>query len=155
MSKEILILSLSWVIALYVLLMYIPKESRRLAHISFLFSQSIAWVIEYIQVLLGLVEFPTREFSQATNMSFSLHYIVYPTFGVFFILLYPKDKGNPRMMIHYLLFSMAISTYSVFVEKYSTLFEFHHWGWLIGVIMNLFLLYIVKKFTFWFGKGLS
>lgn len=152
--KEILILLFSMLISIYVLLRYTPKECKRYTHITFLFVQAIAWVYEYIQLILGLVEFPFREFDTATKMSFSLHYFIYPTFGVFFINLYPSQKGKVRIFMHFLIFAIAIATYSFFIEKYSSLFYFKKWGWFSGVISNLIILYIVKKFAFWFKKGL-
>jgi len=154
MIKEILILLFSWLVSIYLLLKYIPKESKRYAHITFIFVQTIAWIFEYLQVLFGLVEFPFREFNTATKMSFSLHYFIYPTFVVFFIFLYPTEKVKLRICIHFLIFAIAIATYSIVIEKYSSLFYFKKWNWFSSVISNLIILYIVKKFVFWFKKGL-
>ncbi|MEH7109707.1 CBO0543 family protein, partial [Bacillus sp. JJ1764] len=78
MNREVLILISSWILSLYLLLKYTPTDSKRLAWITFIFVQAIAWLVEYIQMMFGLIEFPYREFNKATNMSFSLHYIVYP-----------------------------------------------------------------------------
>ncbi|WHY78637.1 CBO0543 family protein [Neobacillus sp. WH10] len=154
MIKEILILLLSWLISAYLLLKYIPKENKRYAHITFIFAQTIAWIFEYLQVLFGLVEFPFREFNTATKMSFSLHYFISPTFMVFFIFLYPTEKMKLRICIHFLIFAIAIATYSFVIEKYSSLLYFKKWNWFYSVISNLIILYIVKKFVFWFKKGL-
>ncbi|MBI0579665.1 hypothetical protein IEC97_20090 [Neobacillus cucumis] len=154
MIKEILILIFSWFISIFLMLKYIPKESKRTAQITFLFVSTITWIYEYIQLITGLVEFPFREFNVATKMSFSLYYLVYPTFGVFFIILYPIEKEKRRFCIHYFVFVMAISTYSFFVEKYSSLIYYKKWNWFASFFSNLFILYIVKKFVYWFKKGL-
>ncbi|MBY0157235.1 CBO0543 family protein [Cytobacillus oceanisediminis] len=154
MTREVLILVCSWILSLYLLLRYIPTESKRLAWITFILVQAIAWIHEYIQLVFGLVEFPYREFNKATNMSFSLHYIVYPTIAVFFILFYPKEKGTRRTFLYYLLFSMGITTYSYLLEKFSSLYHYIHWNWLFGLITNMILLYVVKIYIFWFKKGL-
>lgn len=154
MNKEVVILLFSWLISILLLVKYIPIERKRTAHITFLFVQAIAWIYEYIQLLLGVMDFPFREFEDATKMSFSLHYLIYPTFGVFFIMLYPIDKKNQRIIIHYLIFAIAITVYSFLVEKYSSLFHWKSWNVYISFIANLAILYIIKKFVFWYQKGL-
>ncbi|GKU82594.1 CBO0543 family protein [Niallia sp. NCCP-28] len=154
MKKELFILIISWTALLFLLIKYIPKDSRRYFQIVFLFGQAIAWIFEYSQVVFGLLEFPYREFEIATKMSFSLHYVVLPTFGVFFILLYPLNKSRKRVVIHYLIFGMASPTYIYFLENYSSLIHFIKWNWLIAVFVNFIILYIIQKFAFWFKKGL-
>ncbi|MEH7109724.1 CBO0543 family protein [Bacillus sp. JJ1764] len=77
---------------------------------------------------------------------------MYPTIGVFFILLYPK--GRKRTFIYYLLFSLVITTYSYLVERYSSLIHFIHWNWFIGLITNMIIMYVTKKYIFWFKNGL-
>lgn len=154
MNKEILILLFSWLISILLLVKYIPIERKRNAHITFLFVQAIAWIYEYIQLLLGVIDFPFREFEDATKMSFSLHYLIYPTFGVLFIMLYPLDKKNRRIIIHFLVFALAITAYSFFVQKYSSLFHWESWNVYISFTTNLAILYIIKKFMFWYQKGL-
>ncbi len=152
MSKELFVIIISWIISIYCLLKFVPKERIREAHISILFSQSIAWLFELIQVHFGLVEFPFREFHHATKMSFSLHYIVLPTFGVFFILLYPLNKGKKRIMFHYLIFSSALPLYTTLVEHFTSLIEYKNWNWFIATCVNLILLWFLQKFVFWFRK---
>ncbi|MEY2196985.1 CBO0543 family protein [Neobacillus sp. BF23-41] len=154
MIKEILIIIFSWLISISLMLKYIPKESKRTAHITFLFVSTITWIYEYIQLLTGLVEFPFREFNGATKMSFSLYYFVYPTFGVLFITLYPMEKVKLRIFNHFFVFAIAITTYSFFIEKYSSLIFFKKWNWFASFFSNLIILFIVKKFVYWFKKGL-
>lgn len=154
MSKEVLVIMVSLFIATSCLLKYVPKERLREVHITFLFCQSIAWIFEFMQVHFGLVEFPFREFQNATKMSFSLHYFVLPSFGVFFILLFPLKKGIMRTITHYIIFSAALPTYTSLVEHFTAIIEFKRWNWLIAVCANFILLWIIKKFVFWFRKEL-
>lgn len=152
MVKEVLILLLSWLVSIFLLLKYVPKESKRSAHITFLFSQAITWLYQYIQLVFGLLEFPFREFPTATKMSFSLPYFVYPTFGVFFILLYPREKKKIRILLHYLLFAFAIPTVTYMIEKYSSIFYFKKWDFFTSVVIDLFILFLIKRFVFWFNR---
>ena len=154
MNKEILILLFSWIISILLLIKYIPKEWKRNAHINFIFVQAIAWIYEYMQLLFGVLEFPVREFDYATKMSFSLHYLIYPTFMVLFMRFYPINKRNVRIIIHYVIFAIAITTYAFLVEKYSSLFHWKNWNVFFSFIGTLSILYIVKKFVFWYQKVL-
>jgi hypothetical protein len=154
MRKEVVILIICWMISLCLLFFFIPIEKRRYAQITFIFAQAVAWIYVYIQVLFGLLEFPFREFTYATKMSFSMHYIVYPTVAVFFMHIYPEGKGWKRILLHYLIFSMFVPTFTFILEKYSSLFYYVKWSWYLGVLVNLIIFNIHKKFAFWFKKGL-
>ncbi|MDR6997802.1 CBO0543 family protein [Neobacillus niacini] len=154
MMKEILILIFSWLLSISLMLKYIPKERKRTAHITFLFVSTITWIYEYIAILTGVVEFPFREFNAATKMSFSLYYIVYPTFGVFFIILYPMEKMKRKIFIHFFVFALAITTFTFLIDKYSSLIDFIKWNWFVSFFSNIIILVIVKKFLNWFKKEL-
>ncbi|MGX6444043.1 CBO0543 family protein [Neobacillus sp. K501] len=154
MNKEIFILFFSALLSIILLIKFVPIDRKRTAHITFIFGQSIAWIYQYLQLLFGFIEFPYREFDYATKMSFSLYYLTYPTFGVLFILLYPTNKGNLRIIMHYLIFTIGLTTYAYLLEKYSSLSDWKNWNIYSGFISNFIILYIVKKFVFWFRKGL-
>jgi hypothetical protein len=154
MRKELIILICSWVIAI-ILLLSVSKGRTRLTQITFLFTQTLAWLFEYILVFFNLVEFPYREFKFATRMGFSLYYILFPTVGVLFIIFYPKQPGKLKVFLYYLLFSMVIPTFTSLAAKYSELFHFIHWNWGIHVLSDLLNFYILRKFVLWYQKGIE
>ncbi|MEW9053177.1 MAG: CBO0543 family protein [Neobacillus sp.] len=154
MSKEVSILAFSWIICL-ITLYWVSKGRARLTQITFLFSQALSWLFEFILVYFELVEFPYREFRIATNMSFSLYYLIFPTVGVLFILLYPKQSSILKVLLYYLLFSMVIPTYSLLAERYSNLLQFINWNWGIHVLADLVMFYILKNFIVWFQRGIK
>ncbi|MCH1627199.1 CBO0543 family protein [Fredinandcohnia quinoae] len=154
MNKEIIILVSLWLIAIFCLLTFIPKANRRLAQITFLFAQTFSWIYEYFQVRHELIEFPFREFKNATMMSFSLHFVIFPTFAVFFILLYPTKKNFKWITIYYLLYGSTLPSLVFILEKYTSLIHYKNWNFIFAYIVNLIALYIVKKFVFWFNKGI-
>lgn len=154
MSREFFILACSWVISL-VTLLSISKGKTRLIQISYLFTQALAWLFEFILVLFRLVEFPYREFKIATKMSFSLYYLIFPIVGVLFIQFYPKQPTKLKVLLYYLLISMVIPTYTSLAERYSNLFQFINWNWGIHVLADMLIFYTVKKFVFWFQKGIE
>lgn len=156
MSKELLILVFSWIISVITLLSISKGKTRlHLIQVTFLFSQSLAWLFEFILVYFELVKFPYREFKIATSMSFSLYYLIFPTIGVLFILLYPKQPTMLKVLLYYLFFSMLIPTYTSLAEKYSKLFDFINWNWGIHVLSDLIIFFILKKFIFWFKEGID
>ena len=155
MNKELFIIVACWICALIILIFVIPREKRRYYQIIFLFGQAFAWLFEYIQVVFHLVEFPYREFEYATKMSFSLHYIILPTFAIGFILLYPIDKSRKRIFIHYLIFGVALPTFTLILNQTSDLIHFNKWNWFLSVLINFLILFVVKKFSVWFYKGLK
>jgi len=153
MNKELVILFLSWIVCLFLLIKFIPKEKKRYYQIIFLFAHATAWIFQLIQVNMKLISFPYREFEQATKMSFSLYYLVLPTFAVFFILHYPEKKNWIRILIHYLIFSNGMHLYMFLIERSSDLVHDIDWHWWFAVSIDLIVLYLVKKFAFWFRKG--
>lgn len=154
MSKEFMILAISWAISIIILLR-ISKGGVRLTQISFTFTQALAWLFEFILVYFNLVEFPFREFKVATTMSFSLYYLIFPTVGVLFIVFYPKKSNKIVLLFYYLIFAMIIPTFSSLAEKYSDLFKFLNWNWTTNVLADLLIFFILKKFVFWFKEGLE
>lgn len=156
MSKDLLILAFSWIVSIIILL-NVSKGRVRLTQITFIFSQSLAWLFEYILVFIDLVRFPYREFKIATKMSFSLYYLVFPTVVALFIHLYPKQSSKGKVLLYYLLFSMVIPTYTFLADKYSNLIQIisWKWNWGIHVAIDILIFYIVKTFVFWFQKGLD
>lgn len=154
MQKEAWILLILWAAALIVLFRYFRKSNKRLAQMVFLCSQSIAWVYEFIQIKLHLVKFPYREFPFATDLSFSLHYMIFPTIGMLFILHYPQGRNKLRVMVHFLVFGLIIPTYSVVVERTTSLVEYLHWNWVIGFCSSIMMLVILRVVACWFQKGM-
>lgn len=154
MSKEFFILAFSWVISI-VILLSVSRGRIRLTQITFLFSQGLAWLFEFILVFFDLVEFPYSEFQNATKMNFSLYYLIFPTVGVLFIRFYPKQPTRLKVLFHYLFLSMVIPTYSSLADKYSNLFHSINWNWGIHVVADLIIFYILKNIIFWFQKGIN
>ncbi|AYV66177.1 hypothetical protein C2I06_04390 [Niallia circulans] len=155
MNKELIILIVSWVVCLFLLIRFIPKERKRYFQIVFLFAHATAWIFTHIQVSMDLVRFPYREFSHATKMSFSLYYIVLPTFAVLFLLYYPEKKHRLKIFLYYLIFSNGIHLYMFLVEKNSNLIHDLNWHWWLAVSIDFLVLYMTKTFAFWFRKGFS
>jgi hypothetical protein len=81
-----------WLIATILLILFVPKNKIREAHVSFLFMQALTWVLGLLVVQLKLIQYPIRSFSNATKISFDFEYFIYPAFSALFNLYYPEKK---------------------------------------------------------------
>ncbi|WP_425466312.1 CBO0543 family protein [Niallia taxi] len=154
MKIELFILCFSWLFSILLLVIFITKENIRLYLVTFIFTSTLSWIYEYFQLMMGFLEFPWREFSKATKMSFTLHYIVYPTFAVFFIRSITKRNKESIIILKIIMFATLISFFTYAISTFSSLIEYKNWNFLTGVISNIIMLYIVKSFVFWFKRGL-
>jgi hypothetical protein len=151
MRKEVLILIISWVSVIIIYLWKVPRHLKGKAQITFLFGQAISWVYIFYSVYFKRIEFPFREFPYATKLSFSLHYMVYPAFAMFFEVTYPKSKNAIRIFIHYVLFVTITKLYGLFIENYTDLARPLKWQYL-NVLIFAFLLFIIHHFVNWFQR---
>lgn len=154
MSKEIIVLIISWIISIVLLVGKVPKNKKRDAQIVFSFAQSVGWLYVFIQSYFNNLVFPFREFPKATDMLFSLHFIIYPTFVVFFILCYPKSSGKWKIFFYYLVWISINQIYESLLEHYTDLIDARNWKWYWGFLTKFFIYYIIYLFYKWFRKGL-
>jgi hypothetical protein len=155
MSKDILILILSWGIAIVLLIWKVPRNKIKDAQIVFLFAQSLGWLYVFIQIYFKHIIFPIREFPEATDMLVSLHFIVYPTFCVFFVLFYPNAIERWRIVAHYIVFVLLHQSYETFIENYTHLIAFINWKTHWGISVKILVYFSVYHFYKWFTKGLK
>lgn len=86
MTLERLVLIIIWTLSVLAIILFIPKNKRREAVLSFLACQAITWVNSMLHVKYGLLEFPVREFPKS-NRSF-IHFGVYDVSFDVFLLYY-------------------------------------------------------------------
>jgi hypothetical protein len=153
MSKEWIILILSWAVSIILLLWKIPKKKNREAQIIFLFAQTLGWLYVFIQSYLDNLVFPVREFPKATDMLVSLHFIIYPTFLVFFTLFYPNRDQKRKIFLHYLIFISLHQLYELLLTHYTDLIDAKDWKWYWGVITKWTVYYLCFHFYQWFWSG--
>ncbi|WP_442852975.1 CBO0543 family protein [Bacillus sp. UNC41MFS5] len=133
----------------------IPRNRLREAHLVFLFAQAIGWLYVFIQSRLRNIIFPYREFPYASAMLFSLHYIIYPTFNVLFIMWCPKNKGKFVRIFYSLVFIGIHQLYEFLLERYTNLIENNNWHWYFGILTKLIIYFIIFSFYKWYNKGLK
>lgn len=78
MKREYIVIAATWIIMIYLLIKYIPKNKIRQAQVAFLITQVVTWIIGLLVVELRLIEYPVRIFSYANRSSFTFEFFIYP-----------------------------------------------------------------------------
>jgi hypothetical protein len=154
MSKETLILIVSWGIAIVLLIWKVPRNKIKDAQIVFLFAQSLGWLYVFVQSYFNNLVFPIREFPKATDMLVSLHFIIYPTFCVFFVLYFPETSKKWKIILHYLVFVFLNQSYEMLLERYTKLIDYKHLNALWGFLIKTLVYYCIYRFYRWYIKRL-
>ena len=129
MSKEKLIEYSALIIMPALLIWTVPVERIREAIVIFFFKQSLTWLFGLLVVQLGLIKYPSRVFSKATNTSFTYEFWVYPIICIIFNLYYPFGESVVAQIWHYTVYSSAIAVIEYILERYTQLIKYENWAW--------------------------
>ncbi|MCL6571026.1 MAG: hypothetical protein K6T88_05005 [Bacillus sp. (in: Bacteria)] len=149
MSKEVLILTLIWVVGITSFVLFIPKNSRRRFIFAYLACQCLTWLNSLILVQFNLISFPFREFPKATDIPFTTSSFFYPIIYAFYI--HYNQKGQEIGRLLYLsIWVSGIALFVELVEKYTDLIKFDsftwYWTWL-----NYFIIFALSNIIYrWF-----
>lgn len=103
MNFNYFVLFCFWFICPIVLWNLIPRNRLREALAALMIFQMLTWLFSFGLTFAGLLEAPVRIFKHATEISFTMEYVVFPTVAVFFQLYFPKNANILRRILHYLL----------------------------------------------------
>jgi hypothetical protein len=150
MSKEVIILVASWILTIFMLIVFVPKHKFREAQVIFFFKQLITWLFGLTVVQFRLIEYPVREFSYASRASFAFEFFIYPAICVVFNLHYPEGKSKIRQFMYFFYFCTTMTVIEVLLEKYSDVINYLHWNWFLTWITLFITFYITRKYYLWF-----
>ena len=135
---------------------YMPKNKYRLALISFLTMQAIAWSTSLIVVQFGFISYPVRLFPKATRSSFVQLFIFFPMLYAWFILLFPQDSSWIKRFLHYFVFVSISAWFVYFVSIYANLEKFTKGSFtfqFIAIYIRYFFYFLIAKiYITWFLK---
>jgi hypothetical protein len=154
MNKELIVLVSLWLAAIGMLIWKTPRHMYREMHLIFLFTQAIGWIYVFIQSKLKNIEFPYREFPYATDMLFSLHYIIYPTINVFYIIWIPSNKGKIIIVLYTGIFIVLHQLFEFLLERNTDLIENIDWHWYDGILTKLIIYLFILWFYKWYRRGM-
>ena len=150
MRLETALLIAAWAITTAVLVLFVPKEKFREAFLIFAFKQMMTWVLGLLVVELGLLEYPVREFANATKTSFSFEFYIYPVTCVVFNLHYPVNKTKFAKFLYYVLYCSTITIVEIVIERYTGIINYIHWHWSITWVTLFLTFYASRKFYHWY-----
>ncbi|MFC0476003.1 CBO0543 family protein [Robertmurraya beringensis] len=125
------------------LIKFVPKKKIREAHVVFLFTQVVTWLMGALVVEKGNIKYPIRTFFKKTIKSnFTFEYFIFPAWNVLFNILYPENKNTYIKALYYLLHTSLIIFFEVIALKYTKLIHYKKWKWywsFITVFIHPFL----------------
>ncbi|WP_281889803.1 CBO0543 family protein [Paenibacillus sp. YYML68] len=149
MSKEYIILVAVW-ISSFLLLFTIPKEMRRVGATAFLFKQVMTFVLGYLAVENGMLQYPVRELADVNRASFTYEFLAYPVLCAVFNARYPRHTSRARQCGYYVLYCSLFTIIEVLIEEYTDLVEYITWHWFYTYGSLFITFWITKKFCDWF-----
>jgi hypothetical protein len=152
LTLERALLIAAWAITTAVLILFVPKDQIREAFVIFAFKQILTWVLGLSVAELGLLEYPVREFANATKTSFCFEFYVYPSVCVIFNLYFPEGKKKLIKVMHYVYYCSLITVIEVLIERYTNIIDYVHWHWSITWISLFLTFYATRKFYLWYFK---
>ncbi|MGO4889476.1 CBO0543 family protein [Anaerobacillus sp. MEB173] len=150
MSKEKGLLVFSWVLVGSLLVLLVPKNKIRQAHIAFLFQQVITWSFGLIVAENKLIQYPRRFFKKSNKASFTFEYFVFPAVSVFFNLYYPEKHKAIIKTLYYSFYLSVLSGLELFALKFTKLIRYIHWKWYWSTITMGITLFISRRYYRWF-----
>lgn len=159
LSKNQLGIVIEWTaigVSALLLLIFVPRNRSREAHISFLFKQLITFLFGLLAVEKNFLVYPTRVlFRKTLKSSFSFEYFIYPTLCTLFNLYYPEKKSKFIKFLYYLIHTGPIAAFEVFALKYTNIIRYKNgWTWYWSFITLWFTYYISRIYHKWYMKRL-
>ncbi|MEH7385993.1 CBO0543 family protein [Bacillus sp. JJ1521] len=149
MRIEWWILLAVYIIAIGILFL-IPKNKIRLAVVAFLFKQVITIFTGLLVVELGLLEYPIRLFPTVNRASFTFEYFAFPVVCALFNVRFPNNRRTLIQLGYYVAFCTVLTIAEIFIEKYTELITYIHWGWYTTWISLFLTFYLTRLFCKWF-----
>jgi len=140
----------SWVIAIILLYIFVPKHKYREAYVSFLFMRALTWIFGVIVVELHLIAYPVRFFHYSLRTSFTFEYFVFPSVSILFNLYFPKEGTYIKKALHTLAFPSILTVSEVLLEIYTDTIHYIKWNWFWSWLTLLLTLSASYKFYQWF-----
>ncbi|WP_281413943.1 CBO0543 family protein [Clostridium polyendosporum] len=139
-------------LATILLILFVPRNKIREAHVIFLFVQVITWLVGLIVVEYRLIEYPDRFFEYSTKTSFAFEYFIYPSICIIFNLYYPEKKNIFRQFMHNAYYCTGITITEVLCERYTNIIKYIHWSWYITWITLFITFYASRIYYVWFFR---
>ena len=148
--REKTVMMSAYIIGIFLLLRFVPKDKIRHAAVAFLFKQVITWLFGLLVVEKKLIEYPYRPFFKKTyKASFDFEYFLYPVLCVIFNLHYPKKRNPLIKTLYYFMFAALTTGFEGLIVKYTKLVRYKNWNLYWSFITMWFTNYLSHVFYTW------
>ena len=152
MSRDYILIIISWIAVICLLIKFIPKDKIRYAYIAFTFKQLLTWVIGFSVAELGLIEYPVRLFPNAAKASFTFEYFLYPSLCAIFNIHFPVKKSFLSKSMYYIYYCTAMTIIEEFIVRYTNIIKYTHWAWYATWITLFLTFFMTRRFYVWYLK---
>jgi hypothetical protein len=117
-----------WLLSVSLVGILVPRRRLRLFIVAFLAGQMVVWVAAVALIEFKLIAYPIREFPKATNMGFTMEYLVYPVLIGLYII-YEPQQGWGRRALYLLAWSCGLGLFQYGLAVGTELLEFVWFNW--------------------------
>ncbi len=150
MVLEYMVLLAAWILSIIALLLFVPRDKIRQAHIAFLFKLLLTWVFGLSVVELNLIEYPVRLFTYANRTSFTFEFFVYPAICAICFVHYPERKSKIIKFSYIAAYTSGMVLFEIILERYTQLIHYIHWAWYWSWITIFLTTLITILYSRWF-----
>lgn len=108
-------------------------------------------MIAVLHVHFDLLAYPVREFPKATDIGFTMPYMVYPIMAGIYIMYEPRNSLGLRTLYLFVC-SFGVGVFHHMMQKYTDLLDFvnYHWIFTFGFLFRRepFFLMPMQSITF-------
>jgi len=152
LNLENIIYIMEVIFIIFLLFKFIPKSEVYKAHVAFLSTQVITWLIGLVASEYMLVEYPIRMFSYSNKANFLFEFFLLPCICALFIVNYPEKKSAFSRFMHYFYYCTSLTICEVVEERYTNILKYIHWNWYLSWITLFITFYLARKYCSWFFK---
>lgn len=151
MNLERAILMMVWIVGTIVISILVPRPDFRRFVVGFLVCQAITWINAALHVRLHLVAYPVREFPKATEVGFTMQYMVYPLLCGIYLICEPQRSWKARG-IYLIVWCTGLALLHLGLARYTRLVEYIHYHWYFAWIAFFIIFGLVNAVVRWFFK---
>lgn len=151
MNLERTIIIIIWIVGAAVIAFMVPRPASRRFLFGFLACQTITWVNVALHVKLQLLAYPVREFPKATDLGFTMQYMVYPLLCGLYLIFEPQRSWTIRG-VYLIVWCSVLAFFHHGLAQYTELVEYVHYHWSLAWIAFFIIFVSVNAIVRWFFK---
>lgn len=149
MKQDIVILVNLWLVMIIFIPLLVPKAHFRRYLLASLICQAITWLSIALHVHFNLLAYPVREFPKATDLGFSMPYVIYPIMAGLYIIYEPRHSFSLRVL-YVFLWSCGVAVFHYSMARFTDLLNFVNYHWIFSFGTSVIVLILTSSISRWF-----